>query len=676
LKLTSKTKQLNQMENQLVETNVAQLADQGPEKISGDANQTRKKPDPRRRVSDEIARLRASIAKGNLDARAILDGFNATDKHLLGEVNGLLETFSSSVEPALIAAKRLAAGDVSTSIDRTQEGHLGDLCRGLDACRLNSNRFLASLRRISQDSKAGKLETKIDVAPHPGIFHELSQLINGILADQVSNQKRALNSINALNKGIFDSPLEGNDGPDPLGKSIAGLRVNLKSLTASVKASMHKRDTKETNPPNPTDNLSGDFVTIARATDELATAQDTLEHEMVAFLESLGRGDTDASLGQFSTKIGSLSRAGATVFAAFHGLRSEVESLSAAVLEGRLVERADPSRCSGNFRAMIESINKILDSIAQPIQEATQVVARVAGGDLTARVEGSYRGDHARLKDQINAMAVDLHDNLDKFAKSAAKLATASEELNYISKQMTANAGKTARQAAAVSTASEQISKNVVLVATSGEQMQSSIREIAKNSGKAARIARDAVGSANVTNQTVAQLGTSSLEIGNVVKVITSIAQQTNLLALNATIEAARAGEAGKGFAVVANEVKELAKQTARATEEIGQKIEAIQTDTKGAVQAIGDVTGVITQINDISNSIASAVEEQTVVTNEINRSMAEAARGIGDITQNMTGVAVAAQNTTSGATDAQRAAQELTKTAVDLQRTLTHYKL
>jgi methyl-accepting chemotaxis protein len=158
--------------------------------------------------------------------------------------------------------------------------------------------------------------------------------------------------------------------------------------------------------------------------------------------------------------------------------------------------------------------------------------------------------------------------------------------------------------------------------------------------------------------------------------VITSIVQQTNLLALNTTIEATRAGEAGKGFAVVANEVKELAKQTAKATEEISQKIDAIQTDTKGAVRAIADVTGIINQINDISNSIASAVEEQTVTTNEINRSMAEAARGVGDITQNMTGVAAAAQSTTSGANEAQRAAHELSNTAASLQAVVAHYKL
>jgi methyl-accepting chemotaxis protein len=181
-------------------------------------------------------------------------------------------------------------------------------------------------------------------------------------------------------------------------------------------------------------------------------------------------------------------------------------------------------------------------------------------------------------------------------------------------------------------------------------------------------VSKAAVGVAETTNSTIAKLGESSVEIGKVIKVITSIAQQTNLLALNATIEAARAGEAGKGFAVVANEVKELAKETAKATEEIGQKIDAIQSDTKGAVQAIGEISAIINQINDISNNIASAVEEQTVTTNEIGRNVGEAAKGTNEIAKNIGGVAIAAQNTTRGAADMQKAAQSLSGMAAQLQ--------
>ncbi|MGV3709161.1 MAG: methyl-accepting chemotaxis protein, partial [Gemmatimonas sp.] len=177
-------------------------------------------------------------------------------------------------------------------------------------------------------------------------------------------------------------------------------------------------------------------------------------------------------------------------------------------------------------------------------------------------------------------------------------------------------------------------------------------------------------------NITVTRLGESSAQIGKVIKVITSIAQQTNLLALNATIEAARAGEAGKGFAVVANEVKELAKETARATEDISNKIQAIQSDTGGAVTAIAEIGSVINKISGIQSTIASAVEEQTATTNEMARNVSEAAKGSAEIARNITGVAKAASETSEGARDTLNAAAELARMASELQALVQRYTL
>jgi methyl-accepting chemotaxis protein len=198
--------------------------------------------------------------------------------------------------------------------------------------------------------------------------------------------------------------------------------------------------------------------------------------------------------------------------------------------------------------------------------------------------------------------------------------------------------------------------------------MSASIREIAQNANEAARVAAGAVTEAEATNATITKLGLSSKEIGDVVKVITSIAEQTNLLALNATIEAARAGEAGKGFAVVANEVKELAQETARATEDIARRVEAIQADTGGAVEAIGRIGTVIGQINDYQLTIASAVEEQTATTNEMSRSVAEAAGGTTEIAANITGVSAAADSTTQALSQTRVAVDELSRMAADLR--------
>jgi len=268
--------------------------------------------------------------------------------------------------------------------------------------------------------------------------------------------------------------------------------------------------------------------------------------------------------------------------------------------------------------------------------------------------------------------AAKLQAGVLQIAEIGTSLAGASEELTSTSQQMGANAEKTSSQATIVSAAAEQVSKNVQSVATGAEEMSATIKEVAKNTTESAKVAGQAVNVAESANVTVAKLGESSAEIGSIIKVITSIAQQTNLLALNATIEAARAGEAGKGFAVVANEVKELAKETTKATENIGRMIETIQTDTKGAVDAIAQISTIIKQVNDFQNTIASAVEEQQVTTNEMTRNITEASKGSIEIASHITSVAQEAKDTTEGASDTQQAAAELSKMASNLQTVVT----
>lgn len=327
-------------------------------------------------------------------------------------------------------------------------------------------------------------------------------------------------------------------------------------------------------------------------------------------------------------------------------------------------------------KEMAERERAMQADLKEKVASMLEVVQRAEQGDLTQTMTFGGSDAIGQMGQGLSSFLGAMRENMAELMQNAQALASSSEELTAISQQLAGNAEETASQANVVSAASEQVSKNVSVVATGSEEMLASIREISKSANESARVAKMAVSVAESTNQTIAKLGESSLEIGKVIKVITSIAQQTNLLALNATIEAARAGEAGKGFAVVANEVKELAKETAKATEEIGQKIDAIQGDTKAAVKAIGDISQIINQINDISNTIASAVEEQTATTNEIGRNVTEAAKGTEEIARNISGVATAAESTTSGAGDTQKAAIELSRMANELQSLVARFRI
>jgi methyl-accepting chemotaxis protein len=309
------------------------------------------------------------------------------------------------------------------------------------------------------------------------------------------------------------------------------------------------------------------------------------------------------------------------------------------------------------------------------VDQILEVVRDAANGDLTREVPVRGADAVGQLGEGLGQLLGRLREDLRGIGEHARTLAAAAEELSAVNRSLTDAAAGTSSQAGVVATASGEVSRNVQTVAAGTEEMSASIREIAKNAADAARVATQAVRVAERTNGTVAKLGESSAEIGKVIKVITSIAQQTNLLALNATIEAARAGEAGKGFAVVANEVKELAKETARATEEIGRKIEAIQGDTGQAVLAIREIGEIIGQISAIQTTIAGAVEEQTATTNEMSRNISEAARGAGAIAENIGGVARAAQGTTGSVADSRRATDELAHLAELLHATVRKFR-
>ncbi len=619
----------------------------------------------------ELARLTEASKEGQLSERGKPEQFKGAYAEIVRGVNTMLDAILLPIGEGNRILAQVSNGKIDELIAQTYKGDHEKMKQAINNIAVVLQSLQKEMARLTDASKEGQLSDRGKPEQFQGAYAEIVRGVNTML-DAILLPIGEGNRILSL--------IRGGNLREKVEVACKGDHAKMKDAVNGVHGWLTELIAYATKIAN------GDMTaTMAKASDA-----DQIHEWLILMRNNINAVATDANL------------------------------LGKAATEGKLAIRADAAKHSGEYRKIVEGFNGTLDAVIIPLNmaakyvdqisqgevpvkitdtyngdfnniknnlnacidglgglvEANEVLQLMAANDYTSRVQGSYKGVFAEVGKATNQTADTIRGSMETLGQNVEALSSAAEELSATSQQMSANAEETSAQTKVVSTATLQVSQNLQTVATGSEEMGASIKEIAKNATEAAKVATSAVKVAETANTTVSKLGDSSTEIGQVIKVITSIAQQTNLLALNATIEAARAGEAGKGFAVVANEVKELAKETAKATEDISRKIEAIQTDTKAAVSAIGTISEVINQINGISNTIATAVEEQNATTNEMARNVSEAARGSGEITSNIGGVAEAAQSTSRGAADTQKAAAELSKMSTQLRDLVDQFKI
>ena len=642
-------------------------------------------------------------------------------------VQGVNETLDAVIGPLNVAAKyvdQISKGAIPAKVTETYKGDFNEIKNNLNMCIDSINGLVADAGTLVQAAVEGKLATRADASKHQGDYRKIVQGVNETLDAVIGPLNVAAKYVDQISKGAIPAKItetykgDFNEIKNNLNACIDAVNALVADANLLSKAAVEGKLATRADASK----HQGDYRKIVQGVDDCLDAVIGPLNVAAKYVDQISKGAipakiTDTYNGDFNEIKNNLN----ACIDAVNALVADANLLSKAAVEGKLATRADATKHQGDYRKIVQGVDDCLDAVIGPLNVAAKYVEDISKGAIPAKITDNYNGDFNTIKnnlntciDAVNALVADanmlaqaaadgelatradaskhqgdfrkvvdgVNNTLDTVvaplkaaAETATALASSSEELSAVSQQMSANAEETATQSNVVSAAAEQVTKNLQTVATATEEMSASIKEISKSAVESAKVATSAVKTAETTNATVAKLGESSAEIGQVIKVITSIAQQTNLLALNATIEAARAGEAGKGFAVVANEVKELAKETAKATEDIGRKIDAIQGDTKGAVEAIGQITTVINQLNDISNTIASSVEEQTATTNEITRNVQEGAKGASQVAENIVSVAQAAKSTTQGANDTQTAAGELTRMAAELQKVVSRFR-
>ena len=378
-----------------------------------------------------------------------------------------------------------------------------------------------------------------------------------------------------------------------------------------------------------------------------------------------GPAAVEAALASFSTEFDAFTR--------------NVDDLTVQIQTVAQAQVAASDRAAGRTRAIIAALLAVgllaLTAVAllvgralrRPVQDVSQALAAVAAGDLTPAVAVTSSDEIGAMAGSLNTALGSMRGTLVSMDAGVRQLAVASDELSTVSGHLTEASDRTSVRSAVAAETTQQVSVSVGSVAASIDEYTVSIAEIARSAAEASEVARDATLTVTLVRDSIGRLGHSTGEIGSVLSMITAIAEQTNLLALNATIEAARAGEAGRGFAVVAGEVKELARQTARATTAIAGQIEAIQADSRDASGSVEQVIVVIDRINELQAAIAAAVEEQSASTTEMSRNLAHAADGTEEIARNVADLAAAAVVAAQAAAQTRHAAAGLATTSTTL---------
>jgi methyl-accepting chemotaxis protein len=612
----------------------------------------------------QTERLTEAATAGQLDVRADEAAVPEEFRPVVAGFNGTMEAVAQPLRASAAALDRIARGDLPPRLDDAWRGDFARIKDGVNAVIDAVAGLRQGLGALAAAHAGGDTAARVEEARYQGAYRELAAGVNGSVALYVDLLREILGILSRYAAGDFRPELrrlpgklsEANAGLDLLRGNLQRFSTDVRALAgAAVAGKLSSRADAGAYQGDWEKLIAGINATLDAVTGPLSAA--------AACVDLLGRGEVPSALkegwpGEFATLEANLNRC----IGAINALVADAEVLAGAAVEGRLATRADATRHQGEYRRVMEGVNRTLDAVIAPVDEATGVLERLAERDLTVRVLGQYRGDHARLSTSLNGAAGALQAALTQVADTVAQLTSAASQIASSSQ-------------AVASGASEQAASLTETTSSLGS-MAGMTKRTAAHAGTAdtlahtaRRAAGDGAGATGRLGGAMVKIRTSAEGTAQIIKDINEIAFQTNLLALNAAVEAARAGEAGRGFAVVAEEVRSLALRS----KEAAQKTEAL---IKESVHQAGEGEAVSREVSGKLAEITGAVAKVTDTVAEITAAAKEQATGIDQVTRAVAEMEKVTQQNAASAEQSSSAASELSSQAQELDGLVGSFKL
>jgi methyl-accepting chemotaxis protein len=595
---------------------------------------------------------------------------------------------------------RLAQGDLPEPITESRGPDFDRIRDSLNAVVGSLQALLSELSRMSAAHDAGDTDAAVDEARFAGKFRAVAEGLNRTVRTHVSEIRKTIGIFAEFGRGNFDATLEQLPGKKKIiNDTVDQVRAGLRALIAEMNRVSAEHEKGEIDAAIDEGRFAGDYRTMARGVNQMVAAHVAIQRRTLGVFTEFGRGNFDAPLEQLPGQRRFINDTVEQVRTNLRALLADAASLSRAAVEGRLDVRADASRQPGGFRLIVQGVNETLDALVAPMRELAEVLERLAGGDLSARtdpsryqnesrrllegvnetlgallapvqeatavlgklaerdlrarMEGSYRGDHAAMKEALNATAEVLDDALGQVSAAASHVSDASAQIASSASAVAAGASEQAASLSETTNSIESVSASARQAADSAQQANA----LAQSASAAAREGANAV---EHMQTAMVRIRTSAEGTSQIIRDINDIAFQTNLLALNAAVEAARAGEAGRGFAVVAEEVRSLAlraKEAATKTEELIRQSVAEtgqgEVASKQVAGKLSEILGGVTKVSEIVSEISAAAREQA-------RGFEQVTRAIGEMDKVTQQNAASAEQSSSAASELNGQSEEL----------------